>query len=136
MNETSVKEPGVDTYKDIPDILGALILIILGVILFLNNFGIVSWNIWYFVFQFWPAIFIFIGLDMISSGSYLLKAITSIIGIIIFSFILIYSLYTVDPEFKNYIDKNFPSFQKIYYSIPLKSGVRNPNSDPFQNIRV
>ena len=121
--------------KNIPDILGALILIALGGILFLNNFGFVSWNIWYYIFRFWPAIFIFIGLDMISDSSYLLKLATSLIGIIIFSFIIIYSLYSADLGFNTYVNKNFPCFKKIYNSIPLKNGVK-PNSNPFENFSV
>jgi len=45
--------------------LGGLIIILIGLILLANNFGILSWGIWYHLIRLWPLILIAVGLDLI-----------------------------------------------------------------------
>jgi len=40
------------------DIYSAIILIFVGVILLLNNFGFLPWSYWGVLFQFWPLLII------------------------------------------------------------------------------
>ena len=121
-NTKSLKNHSYRNYKKFktPDILGGTIFISLGVILLLNNFSVIPWSIWNYLIVFWPVIFIFIGLDLISSESWVLKIITSTIGLLIVLFIISYSLFEVDYSFRSFVYKNFPSWGKIYQTIPKK----------------
>ena len=103
----------------LPDILGGVIFISAGVILLLNNLNIISWSIWSYLVFFWPVIFVFIGLDIISGNSWFLKIVTTVIGLFIIIFILTYSLSAVNMRFRNYVLKNFPELMQIYQKIPV-----------------
>lgn len=50
-------------------IFGGLLLVFFGVILFLNNFGIIDWTFWYYLLRFWPALLIIWGLLAITGKS-------------------------------------------------------------------
>ncbi len=52
-----------NTYRR--SLVGPIILIGLGVILLLNNLGLLSWTIWETLFRLWPVILIAIGLDIL-----------------------------------------------------------------------
>ena len=49
-------------------ILGPLILIVLGILLLLTNFGYISASVWRTVFGLWPLIIIFAGLELLITG--------------------------------------------------------------------
>lgn len=46
-------------------LIGPLILIGLGVVFLLNNFGIATWNVWEAILQLWPVLLIAAGLEII-----------------------------------------------------------------------
>src|SRR3990172_5801485 len=52
-----------NTYRS--SLVGPVILIGFGVILLLNNLGLLSWTIWDTLFRLWPVILIAIGLDIL-----------------------------------------------------------------------
>lgn len=105
----------------LPDILGGIIFISTGVILLLNNFAVIPWAIWLHLTPFWPVVFVFIGLDLISGNSLLLKAITTFVGVFIFAFIIFYSLSAVNPAFKKYLNNHCKYFQNILSFIQRKT---------------
>lgn len=43
----------------------AVFLILLGVIFLLNNFGVLSWNLWQNVWKFWPVLLILFGVEIV-----------------------------------------------------------------------
>ena len=45
------------------------ILIGLGIILLLQNFGLLSWSMWASLWRFWPLILVLIGLELFLQGS-------------------------------------------------------------------
>ena len=81
-------------YEKFPDILGGMVLITVGSILLLNSFDVIPWTIWSYIFFFWPVIFIFIGLDIISGNSLFYKTLTTLIGLGIIVFIILYLILT------------------------------------------
>jgi hypothetical protein len=121
VNEELEKQPKTQKLNKIPDILGAFVLITLGILLLLNNVELLSWDIWFYIGKFWPVIFIFIGLNIFSDNSLFLRMVTTLIGISILLFILSYSLYNTEARFRSYINKNFPGWEKIYNSVPSNS---------------
>ncbi len=46
-------------------ILGPLMLILLGVLFLLNNFGIVGWNVWGRLWRLWPLVLVGLGLELL-----------------------------------------------------------------------
>jgi len=110
----------------LPDILGGTAFLTAGIILLMNNFGVIPWSIWSYIIYFWPVIFIFIGLDLISGNSLILKLLTSLVGILIILFILAYSLSASDIKFSNYIFQHAPKLINIFQKIHPVSGI---NSD-------
>lgn len=44
---------------------GGLLLIVFGIVFLLNNFGILSWSIWAFLWKLWPVFLISWGLDLL-----------------------------------------------------------------------
>ncbi len=46
-------------------LVGPIILIGLGLVLLLNNLGMVNWSVWDIIVQFWPILLIAIGLDIL-----------------------------------------------------------------------
>ena len=101
-----------------PDILGGITFICAGLILLLNNFGVISWSIWSYLINFWPIVFILIGLDLVVGNSLIIKLITTLIGVAIIFFVIVYSLTAADYNFRSYIFNNYPTWKKIYQSIP------------------
>lgn len=55
--------------KNLP--IGALVLIFLGVVFLLNNFGLIPWSSWNFLWKLWPLILIFMGLEVVFGSSHL-----------------------------------------------------------------
>jgi hypothetical protein len=49
--------------------IGPIILITLGIIFLLNNFGILPWDIWTNLWKFWPVIIILIGIEILIGQS-------------------------------------------------------------------
>lgn len=116
--------------KSFPDFLGGLVFISAGVILILNNFGVLPWVIWRYIIIYWPVIFILIGLDLISQHSLFLKFATTLIGAAIIAFVFIYSLSAADPNFRLFVFNKYPFWQEIYRIIPNSPDINlNPSPD-------
>lgn len=94
-NEKDVKKSNKDnhcnhTHKG-SGIFGLVILFI-GVLLLLNNFGVVSREIWYYLFPFWPVILILIGLRIIFGFSRIIGFVLFIVAFALFSLIVLHAL--------------------------------------------
>lgn len=77
--------------------MSGLILIALGIIFLLTNFGLVSWSIFGFLWHFWPVLLILAGLKMMASGSQLGRALVEIITVFAVAYILLYALFITSP---------------------------------------
>jgi lysylphosphatidylglycerol synthetase-like protein (DUF2156 family) len=93
---------------------GAIIIILIGIILLLNNFAILPWSIWNKLWHFWPVILIIAGLEMLDGDSSFAKNLISLIGIIILIFVILLAIASVDKGFELWIRKQFPYWPKIY----------------------
>ncbi|MDP2720402.1 MAG: DUF5668 domain-containing protein [bacterium] len=74
-----------------------IILIVLGAVFLLNNFGVLPWSIWNNLWKFWPVILILIGIEYLIGQSISLKT-TIILLVIIF---IIPIIFAVNPITKN-----------------------------------
>jgi hypothetical protein len=68
----------------ISKILVGLIIAFLGVILLLNNFGILNWSVWLIIGKLWPVLLILIGILLFFDNSLLPLGIVLLMGVLIF----------------------------------------------------
>lgn len=77
--------------------LGALILIGIGLIFLLNNFGIIDWSIWQNLWRLWPVILILLGLQTMLGRSRIGSLIVFLIGVLIVAVVAFFSLTSYSP---------------------------------------
>jgi hypothetical protein len=92
--------------------IGPVILIGLGIIFLLNNFGILPWDIWTNLWKFWPVIIILIGIEFIVGQSISFRSLVIVVLLIFIIPIVI----TFNP-----ITRNPLSTDKLNVSEPLGS---------------
>ena len=94
----------------------ALFLLTVGIVLLLNNFGILSWNVWSILWRFWPIFLIIIALQMILGRSWISRIIIFIISLFMIGSVLFYSVASVNNSAAKYAKKNFPriNINKIF----------------------
>ncbi|MFA6005565.1 MAG: DUF5668 domain-containing protein [Patescibacteria group bacterium] len=72
---------------------GAIILIVTGCILLLNNLGIIPWAAWDELWSWWPLIIIYYGFDIISENNKKLREILTILELFIILAIVLSILF-------------------------------------------
>jgi len=98
----------------------ALVLISAGLVLLLNNFGLISWEVWQVLWKFWPVILIFWGIEAIAGKNILSEILVGLIGIIIVLLVITYSISLVDSGFDKWVRANFPVWGQIKKNLPQK----------------
>src|SRR4030042_6728840 len=73
--------------------IGPAILIVLGAIFLLNNFGILPWDVWTSIWKFWPVLLILIGVEFFFGQAFSWRTFI-ILLLIIF---LVPTLWAVNP---------------------------------------
>lgn len=68
-----------------PSLVGPIILIAIGVLFLLNNFGLLPWGVWELVWRFWPLILVLVGLEILIgwSRSGIVAIIALILGLLL-----------------------------------------------------
>ena len=112
-----------------------VILIILGAVFLLNNFGVLPWSIWNNLWKFWPVILILIGIEYLIGHSISLKT-TIILLVIIF---IIPVIFAVNPITKNPLaTSNLPISEslgnltraKVFIDMPATNLTIKGGTDP------
>lgn len=88
---------------------GGIILIFLGLLFLLNNFGIVPWSVWSVLWRAWPVFLIFIGLEAIFGKTRKGSGLLALILILLLGFILFNSI----NHREYYSDWRFNSFKTL-----------------------
>lgn len=109
----------VNSGKKGTDFSGALLFIAVGCVLLLNNFGILSWDVWDILWRFWPLLIILLGLNLIFGKRGMGRIIVTIIGIILIGLVFVFSIAYVNPVFQEWFYSQFPIMQQ--FRIPLNS---------------
>lgn len=73
--------------KTSKDYTWALFLIFLGIVFLLNTTGVLSWDIWLYILNYWPVLLILTGLKMILGDSRLSRIIIFILSLSVFLWI-------------------------------------------------
>ena len=72
--------------------LWGLIILLVGVMLLLNNSGVVSWQVWSVLALFWPVILVLIGLRLVLGQSFAGRLLAMILALGIIIFVFVYAL--------------------------------------------
>ena len=109
------------------DVSGGLIFITLGIILLLNNFGLLPWEIWANIWRFWPVFIIIGGLNMLFNSSWWKTVIMFFITALLLVFVLVYSFVNSDVvgmgRIGYWIKNNTGNGNEIYKEFTLDSEV-------------
>jgi hypothetical protein len=89
-----------------------LIILFLGILLLLNNLGLVSKSIWLYLLPFWPVILILMGIKIILGGSRIARAVSFIIALIVLSFIFMNAWVSINQRYPSpiYAPRDFINF--------------------------
>jgi hypothetical protein len=78
-----------------------LFFVVIGVLILLSNLGALPQLTWGHIVRFWPVLFIFIGLDILTFHSWVSDIISSLLGLFIFATILGIVFLNVAPQILN-----------------------------------
>ena len=113
---------------------GAMILIVVGLVLLLNNFNLLSWEIWQTLWRFWPVLLVIWGLQIMVGKTRLGNLITFVIGLFLIGFIFVYSASLFNSNLDKWLTRTFPCWSEVKRTIPQeKPKLRNKvfKCDPF-----
>ena len=96
----------------------AFILIIIGTIFLLNNFGVLPWNVWRDLWRFWPLFLIFWGFQLIFGKSKIANILLLLTATLILAYFVLNTVASTNPQFNDYFKQNFPIWQNIYHYNP------------------
>jgi hypothetical protein len=90
------------------DYIWAIFLIFLGIIFLLNTTGVLPWNVWLQILNYWPVFLILGGLRLILGDNVISTIIVSTVALLGFTWIGI-STYINSQEIKPFFLRNFPT---------------------------
>ena len=74
------------TYRRRGGFVWPLVLISLGAIFLLNNFNVLSWDVWDLIWRLWPVLLVAIGLDILFGRRSVLG---SFLSLVVISFVIV-----------------------------------------------
>ena len=110
--------------------VAAFLLIIIGSLFLLNNFGLLPWSVWADLWRFWPLFLIFWGFQMIFGRSKLANILILIISLLIVAYCITKSIAYNNPQLNEYLKQKFPIWQHLYrYSPPAEDNTQLEEDD-------
>lgn len=94
-------------------VLGGVILLLIGVVFLLNNFGILPWQVWNVIWRFWPLILVVWGFEVIFGRALLGRIVVSFISLLLAAFVLVYAVSVVNPFFAHWIQSFLPGWTNL-----------------------
>lgn len=80
-----------------------LAVVLSGTVLLMNTLGLIPWSFWSFVVSFWPTLLILLGIRFLIGRSIVSRIFTFLLAVLVFFFVITYSLIRVDSPFVNYL---------------------------------
>lgn len=94
-----------------PDIVGALILLTLGVLFLLNNFGVLPWSIWGTLWRFWPVLLILPGFQLLFGRSAAGRILSGLIAFLLLGGVALYAASLNHQPVRGWVERQFPSVE-------------------------
>lgn len=99
--------------------VGALLFICLGALLLFNNFGWLPWSTWQVVWQFWPALLIIWGLQLLLGRGTVAHFVVSLITLAIIALVIWYVLISSSSPAGDWLKNRYPTIgTPTYISYP------------------
>jgi len=98
--------------------LWGLVILLAGLLLLANSIGLVPWEIWRYIWPFWPALLVIFGLRIILGRIYGAEGLIILAALALFGFIIIYGLVHVSSPLVRYLPSglvNYASSTDINY---------------------
>lgn len=76
--------------------IGGIILVLIGAVLVLNNYGVVSWEVWRAMAVFWPVFLIIFGIRLLLGRNAVSRIVTGALALIFVLFIILLGLSEVN----------------------------------------
>lgn len=80
-------------------------VILAGVILLFNTLGLVSWGIWQFIWPFWPAFLVLVGIGIFLGKNAFARLVSSLLALAVMMVIFIYSLMRIESPMADYLPR-------------------------------
>jgi hypothetical protein len=96
----------------------AIFLITVGLLLLLNNLGILSWGIWQNLWRFWPVILILSGIELVLGKNWFSKLVVTCLGLLTAALILALSLSPKVPIIDRWLEKHLPAVKEFFQINP------------------
>lgn len=97
--------------------VGAVFLILLGIVFLLNNFGVLPWSMWAHIWKLWPLFLILPGLQLVLGKSKIATLIIALIGFVLISFLLLLSWAAVDTNISGWMHHNMSFLPDRTYTL-------------------
>lgn len=83
--------------------LWGVLLVFVGAMLLLNSLGLVSWEIWQAIWQYWPVVLVLAGLRAILGNNLGANWLLFLVTIIVFGLVFLLGLKTVESPLLTYV---------------------------------
>ncbi|MFA6552449.1 MAG: DUF5668 domain-containing protein [Candidatus Paceibacterota bacterium] len=87
--------------------VGGLMVLLAGIILVLNNVGVIPWQFWDYALPFWPSILVIIGARIILGKNTFSRMLVFMLAVVVFAFVIIYSLIRLNSPITNQLPLEF-----------------------------
>jgi hypothetical protein len=87
-------------------------LLISGVILLMNTTGLISWQVWQFIWPFWPTLLIILGISIFLGRNAFSRLISSLLALGVITVIFIFALMKAESPITGYL----PQWAKDFVS--------------------
>ena len=77
-------------------------VLLAGIMLLFNTIGLVPWEVWQFIWPFWPALLVLLGISIFLGRNAFARLISSLLALAVFLTIFIYSLMAVKSPMADY----------------------------------
>jgi hypothetical protein len=99
----------------------AVLLIVGGSILLLNNLGFLPWETWSVLWQFWPVLLILGGIEIVLGHSSLSRFLVTLLGLLVAAFIIALALAPTNPGIDRWLRRHFPKLPENFRLYPEPS---------------
>lgn len=104
---------------------GAIILVVIGVLFLLNNFGVLPWTLWFTLWRFWPIFLVLLGLRLLIDNKKNPNLYPTL-ALLIVLLVLLLSIATVNSNLNSWVRQHMPW-------MPLNQMMPNNDNNPFNN---
>jgi hypothetical protein len=91
----------------------AVVLVSIGIIFLLNNFGLVPWEVWANIWRFWPVVLILWGVQLVFGRNWFSNLLVAVLGLGLVLAILVVSVASVNEDFDSWSAGNIPFWMQI-----------------------